>query len=152
VGRSGAFNIVLMFVPARAAPAFDPRQPFSRAEARAAGLTAEMVLSRRFDKICWDTYVAREVPITPLLRAKAVIRLVPIGSYVSHHTAAERGVRLRRPTVQHTSHCHRPVGGWFAKESAPTTASISRTRQSARAGRSRLQSRPSWTWLLPASG
>ncbi len=48
-----------------------------------------MLLSRRFHKICWDTYVAREVPITPLLRAKAVIRLVPSGSYVSHHTAAE---------------------------------------------------------------
>jgi hypothetical protein len=78
-----------MFTPAEAAAVFDPRQPFSRAEARAAGLTAEMLLSRRFHKIWWDTYVAREVPITPLLRAKAVIRLVPSGSYVSHHTAAE---------------------------------------------------------------
>jgi AbiEi antitoxin C-terminal domain len=78
-----------MSTPARAAAAFDPCQPFSRAEARAAGLTAEMLLSRRFHKICWDTYVAREVPITPLLRAKAVIRLVPSGSYISHHTAAE---------------------------------------------------------------
>jgi hypothetical protein len=39
-----------------------------------------MLLSRRFHKICWDTYVAREVPITPLLRAKAVISLVPSGS------------------------------------------------------------------------
>ena len=78
-----------MFTPAQPAAAFDPRQPFSRAEARAAGLTAEMLLGRQFRKICWDTYVAREVPITPLLRAKAVIRLVPSGSYVSHHTAAE---------------------------------------------------------------
>ncbi len=89
VGRSGALNIVLMFAPAQAASVFDPRQPFSRAEARAAGLTTEILLSGRFHKICWDTYVAREVPITPLLRAKAVIRLVPSGSYVSHHTAAE---------------------------------------------------------------
>jgi hypothetical protein len=78
-----------MFTPAQAAAAFDPRQPFSRAEARAAGLTAEMLRSRRFHKVCWDTYVARDVPITPLLRAKAVIRLVPNGSYISHHTAAE---------------------------------------------------------------
>jgi hypothetical protein len=69
--------------------AFNPRQPFSRAEARAAGLTVEMLLSRRFHKICWDTYVARDVPITPLLRATAIIRLVPSGSYISHHTAAE---------------------------------------------------------------
>jgi hypothetical protein len=48
-----------------------------------------MLLSRRFQKIFWDCYVAREVPITPLLRAKAVIRLVPSGSYICHHTAAE---------------------------------------------------------------
>jgi hypothetical protein len=78
-----------MFVPAQPQDAFDPRQPFNRAEARAAGLTPEMLFSMRFHKIFWDTYVAREVPITPLLRAKAVIRLVPSGSYISHHTAAE---------------------------------------------------------------
>ena len=78
-----------MFVPAQAQSAFDPRQPFSRAEARAAGLTPEMLLSKRFHKIFWDAYVARDVAITPLLRAKVVIRLVPPGSYISHHTAAE---------------------------------------------------------------
>ena len=78
-----------MFVPAPNRDAFDPREPFSRAEARAAGLTAEMLLSKRFHKIFWDAYVSRDVPITPLLRAKAVIRLVPTGSYISHHTAAE---------------------------------------------------------------
>jgi hypothetical protein len=78
-----------MFVPAKNHDAFDPRQPFSRAEARAAGLTAEMLLSRRFHKIFWDAYVARDIAITPLLRAKAVLKLVPRGSYISHHTAAE---------------------------------------------------------------
>jgi hypothetical protein len=78
-----------MSATAQSPAAFNPRQPFSRAQARAAGLTVEMLLSRRFHKICWDTYVAREVPITPLLRATAVIRLVPSGSYISHHTAAE---------------------------------------------------------------
>jgi hypothetical protein len=78
-----------MSAPAEPSAAFDPRQPFSRADARAAGLTPEMLLSRRFHKIFWDTYVARDVPITPLLRARAVIRLVPSGSHISHHTAAE---------------------------------------------------------------
>jgi hypothetical protein len=78
-----------MFVPAEPKDIFDPRKPFSRAEARAAGLTPEVLLTRRFNKIFWDTYVAREIPITPLLRARAVIRLVPSGSYISHHTAAE---------------------------------------------------------------
>jgi len=74
---------------ANAPSKFNPRQPFSRAEARAAGLTTETLLSRRFHKIFWDTYVARDVLITPVLRARALIRLVPSGSYVSHHTAAE---------------------------------------------------------------
>jgi hypothetical protein len=78
-----------MFLPTQTHDRFNPRQPFSRAEARAAGLTPEMLLSKRFHKIFWDAYVSRDVPITPLLRAKAVIRLVPNGSYISHHTAAE---------------------------------------------------------------
>lgn len=78
-----------MFAPAQNQNAFDPRQPFSRAEARAVGLTAEMLLSRRFHKIFWDAYVARDIAITPLLRAKAVLKLVPRGSHISHHTAAE---------------------------------------------------------------
>jgi hypothetical protein len=66
-----------MFQPAQTHDVFDPRQPFSRAEARAAGLTPEMLLSKRFHKLFWDAYVSRDVPITPLLKAKAVIRLVP---------------------------------------------------------------------------
>jgi hypothetical protein len=78
-----------MFVPAQSHDAFDTCQPFSRAEARAAGLTAEMLLSKRFHKIFWDTYISRDVRITQLVRAKALIRLVPPESYISHHTAAE---------------------------------------------------------------
>lgn len=84
-----ASRIVLVFIPAQTHDAFDPRRPFSRAEARAAGLTPEMVLSSRFHKIFWDTYVSRDVPLSPLLRAKAVLRLVPTGSFISHHTAAQ---------------------------------------------------------------
>jgi len=53
-----------MFVPAQSHDAFDTCQPFSRAEARAAGLTAEMLLSKRFHKIFWDTYVSRDVRAT----------------------------------------------------------------------------------------
>jgi hypothetical protein len=48
-----------------------------------------MLLSKRFHKIFWDTYVSRDVRITQLMRAKALIRLVPSESYISHHTAAE---------------------------------------------------------------
>ena len=78
-----------MYAPAPTRPPFDPRRPFSRADARAAGLTPEMLLTKRFHKIFWDSYVLREVKITPLLRAQAVMNLVPVGSHISHHTAAE---------------------------------------------------------------
>jgi hypothetical protein len=54
--------------------------------------------------------VAREVPITPLLRAKAVIRLVPSGSYIRHHTAAELWGAAPPGRWNHTRHL--AVGKW----------------------------------------
>lgn len=68
---------------------FDPRQPFSRAEARAAGISLDALLGPRFQKICWDTYLARDVPITPQIRSRAALRLAPPGTHVSHETAAQ---------------------------------------------------------------
>jgi hypothetical protein len=78
-----------MYAPPQPRSPFDPRKPFSRAEARSAGLTPEMLVTKRFHKLFWDSYVLREVKITPLLRAQAVLKLVPVGSHISHHTAAE---------------------------------------------------------------
>jgi hypothetical protein len=77
-----------MYAPKPSKPPFDPRRPFSRAEARAAGLTPEMLQTKRFHKLFWDSYLLREVKITPLLRAEAVLNLVPAGSHISHRTAA----------------------------------------------------------------
>jgi Protein of unknown function (DUF559) len=118
-----------MFVPAQTDDGFNPRHPFSRAEARAAGLTPQMLLSKRFHKIFWDAYVSRDVPITPLLRAKAVIRLVPSGSYISHHTAAEMwGAAVPADGVTHVTlpSAHRRqvrqgVRSHYRKHSAQTT-------------------------------
>ena len=119
-----------MSVPVQVPAAFDPRQPFSRAEARAAGLTAEMLLSRRFHKIFWDTYIAREVLITPTLRAKAVIRLVPRGSYISHHTAAE--LWGAAPPADGATHVTLPsaVGARASSRSSGSRMSSSDTRRS----------------------
>ena len=61
-----------------------------------------MLLTKRFHKIFWDSYVLREVKITPLLRAQAVMNLVPAGSHISHHTAAE----LWGATVPGDGHTH----------------------------------------------
>lgn len=113
-----------MLVQAHTQSAFDPRQPFSRAEAREAGLTPEMLLSKRFHKVFWDTYVSRDVRITPLLRAKAIIRLVPPGSYVSHHTAAEMWGAFCQQMLSLTSPCRQPMDVSFAKECDRTIGEI----------------------------
>jgi hypothetical protein len=120
-----------MSVPAQNSTAFNPRQPFSRAEARAVGLTAEMLLSRRFHKIFWDAYVAREVHITPLLRAKAVIRLVPDGTYISHHTAAELWGAVR--TLERVETPYWPAELWVSGEpSSQNGGSTSRPASTSR--------------------
>ena len=121
-----------MYAPPRTAPSLDPRRPFSRADARAAGLTPEMLLARRFKKLFWDSYVLRDVKTTPLLRAQAVLNLVPEGSHISHQTAAE----LWGATVPDDGNTHvrpRPRrDGTFAKASRPTTGTARLRRRFAR--------------------
>jgi hypothetical protein len=68
---------------------FDPKQPFSRAEARAAGIGLKTLLSSRFHKVFYDCYVSSAVPLTTRLRAKAALGFSPPGSFVSHATAAQ---------------------------------------------------------------
>ncbi len=68
--------------------AFDPRIPFTRAEARAEGITVEMLLTRRYRKVLYDFYVASDIAVTPALRARAALKVAPPGSRISHHSAA----------------------------------------------------------------
>ncbi|MFP5282757.1 MAG: DUF559 domain-containing protein [Actinomycetes bacterium] len=69
-------------------PAFDPRQPFSRAEAREAGISVSALLSKRFRKIGYDTYLCASVSVTLSVRAQVALKVSPPGSHLSHHTAA----------------------------------------------------------------
>ena len=78
-----------MAVPVREYLALDTRRPFSRADARSAGIGLRELLSRRFHKIFYDCYVASTVPITTELRAEAALGISPPGSHVSHFTAAQ---------------------------------------------------------------
>jgi hypothetical protein len=68
---------------------FDPRRPFTRAEARAAGISLDALLGPRFQKICWDTYLSRDVAVTPQIRSRAALKLAPPGTHISHETAAQ---------------------------------------------------------------
>ena len=63
-----------------------------------------MLLTRSFHRVLYDSWVSSHVPITPMLRATAAIRLAPEGSRVSHHTAAEiwGGVVPAEPNVHLT--------------------------------------------------
>jgi hypothetical protein len=76
-------------VTIREARALDIRRPFSRAQARAAGLRLRQLLGPQFHKILYDSYVSSSVPITTRLRAEAALDVSAPGSYISHHTAAE---------------------------------------------------------------
>lgn len=78
-----------MAVTARELRALDIRRPFSRAQARAAGIRLREILGPQFHKILYDSYVSATVPITTRLRAEAALGISAPGAYLSHHTAAE---------------------------------------------------------------
>jgi hypothetical protein len=69
--------------------ALDTRHPFTRADARAAGITVKELISSRYQKVFYNLYVSADVVITPQIRARAALHLADPDSYASHHTAAE---------------------------------------------------------------
>jgi hypothetical protein len=69
--------------------ALDIRHPFTRADARAAGITVRELTSSRYQKVFYNLYVSADVVITPQIRARAALHLADPDSYASHHTAAE---------------------------------------------------------------
>lgn len=101
---------------------FDPSQPFSRADARAAGIGLKTLLSSRFHKVFYDCYVSSAVPLSTRLRAKAALGISPPGSFVSHATAA----RIWGGIVSETSDVHVTV--------PPTAVRSSRQGVKAHAG------------------
>jgi hypothetical protein len=78
-----------MAVTARELRALDVCRPFSRAQARAAGIRLREILGPEFHRILYDSYVSATVPITTRLRARAALDISVPGSYISHQTAAE---------------------------------------------------------------
>jgi hypothetical protein len=86
------------------ARAFDPKTPFSRAQARAAGIGLKTLLSGRFHKVFYDCHVSSTVPLTTRLRAKAALGVSPPGTFISHATAARiwGGIIPKTPDVHLT--------------------------------------------------
>ena len=74
--------------PAHVRP-FDPRSPFSRADARAAGVSLRDLLSSAYQRVFFDTYICSSVALTTEIRVKAAIKRIGTdAAYASHHTAA----------------------------------------------------------------
>jgi hypothetical protein len=72
------------------APArFDPRVPFSRADARAAGLAEHLLRTPAYQRLFHDTYLCSSISVTTAMRAAAAISRTSPDAYASHHTAAE---------------------------------------------------------------
>jgi hypothetical protein len=82
--------------------ALDVRNPFTRADARAAGITVKELIGGRYQKVFFNLYLSAEVVITPPVRARAALRLASPESYASHYTAAE----LWELPVPHHDHTH----------------------------------------------
>jgi hypothetical protein len=55
--------------------ALDIRHPFTRADARAAGITVKELISSRYQKVFYNLYVSADVVITPRIRARAALHL-----------------------------------------------------------------------------
>jgi len=68
---------------------FNDKVPFTRAEARAAGISARQVSGGRYQRLFHDLYVSADLVVTPEVRASAVLKICPPGSQASHFTAAE---------------------------------------------------------------
>ncbi|MET0692856.1 MAG: hypothetical protein ABWY56_02940, partial [Propionibacteriaceae bacterium] len=67
--------------------AIDTSQPFTRREALAAGIPVDQLAGPRYHKLFHGLYLAASVKITVAERAKAALKISPVGSFVSHHTA-----------------------------------------------------------------
>jgi hypothetical protein len=66
-----------MTAPAPEHRSLNIRRPFSRAEARAAGITVRELLGVGFHKVFYDCYVASSISITEELRAEAALDVSP---------------------------------------------------------------------------
>lgn len=86
---------------ASSAAEFDPRLPFRRAAAEAAGLTWRYIDGPRCQKLFDGVYLDADVPQTAAMRARAALLLVPSAVAACHLTAAEI-LRLPVPRCSET--------------------------------------------------
>jgi hypothetical protein len=74
--------------PPRPESAFDPTRPFTRAEARAAGVTDDELRGARYRKLLFGVHVDARVEQTPELTGEALMLVGPARCWISHASAA----------------------------------------------------------------
>jgi hypothetical protein len=78
--------------------------PFTRADALQAGITADQLRGPYVRRVFRGVYVAAVVPDTLAVRAEAAMMLAPTGSVLSHHTAAAlRGLPVPAAETVHVT-------------------------------------------------
>jgi hypothetical protein len=77
-------------VPRRALPKrkFNPRVPFTRAEAKRAGVNDQALAGPGYQQVFWGVHVSSDMQLTLPLRALAALTISPADSVITHHTAA----------------------------------------------------------------
>lgn len=121
--------------PARKAPssrALDTRQPFTRAEAVAAGLDVRVLRSKAFRVLFRGVYVAADLPDSTELTIRAALKLHPPSAFASHHTAGELlGLPVPASPDVHVSvlaGADRSQRAGIACHVAPRSSSVTRRR------------------------
>lgn len=77
-----------MAAPVDDEPALDPKRPFTRADAIAAGISPKVLRGSRFRRIFRGVYVAPEIEVTPFVRTQAALAVHPGTAFASHTSAA----------------------------------------------------------------
>ena len=90
--------------PPRPVESFDPRRPFTTAEAAQAGITRAALTGPAFQQLMRGVHVAADVPVTPALRASAPLVVSVPSAWASHASAGRLlGVPLPVLPVEHVS-------------------------------------------------
>lgn len=72
----------------RSRETFDPRKPFTKAEAMQAGIDPKHLASKAYRRLLVNVYVDSSVPLTPALCAEAPLAVAPVTAWASHTSAA----------------------------------------------------------------
>jgi hypothetical protein len=85
--RTASVSATLAAVSDQSRPALDLRRPFTRAQARAAGISDGALRGPRFQRLGHGIHLGHTVAVTARLRVEAVLLVHPDRAYASHASA-----------------------------------------------------------------